>query len=381
MQKKRVFGAMTAAGCALFAASAMGAASTVLSEGFESPATTPAAVTTLSNWDGYGTVTASNYTSTVDSTVGRPIGAGSNVLVVEGRVTRSAIGTSLAKPATVEMMVQIALPDDALAFPSGTDTADIQIAVGVETNATLKIWCKNKEGTTGWYGLGSTAYAVGSWHRVSFTFDYANSNEKICQVRVDGDPILTENGYLTANILDHNGKDGSWYKLAKSNATSLSSVQVIGSTAIDDLLVKDDASAESADSVLPTLADASGDTNGVSNDWIEKQGITRAMASGDALDNSGMTVAQKYKTGLSVDDGVVFAITDMTMSGSTATLTVPTATAASGYVNKIQYSTDKEHWEDANVTASGTVSVSVNPGNAGTPPAVIYVRLVNKAAN
>lgn len=378
MQKKRVFGLMTAAGCALYAVSAMGAATNKVSEDFESPAD-GAAVTTLSDWTGYGTVTASNYTAEVTS-IGRPIGAGANVLVVEGRVTRSSIGTTPSKPATVDMMVQIALPDDALAFPSGTETGDIQIAVGVETDATLKIYCKNKDGAAGWYSLGTTPYTVGSWHRVSFTFDYANS---LCQVRVDGDPMLTANGYFTTDILAHTGKDGSWYKLAKSDATSLSSVQVIGSTAIDDLLVKDDSSATSVDSVLPTLADASGTTAGVSNEWIEKQGITRTQASGNALDydQTGMTVAQKYRTGLSVDDGVVFAITDMTMSGNTATLTVPTATASSGYVNKIQYSIDKTTWADADVTASGTVTVNVNPGDAETPPAVIYVRLVNKAAN
>lgn len=372
MQKKRVFGLMTAAGCALFAASAMGADK--VSANFESPAA-PASVTDLTtgSWTGSGTITASNYTAAVTS-IGRPIGAGSQVLVVEGRVTCGSIGTTLQKPATVDMMVQIVVPDDALAFPSGTVTDDIQIAVGVDTDATLKIYCKNKSGTAGWYALGTTAYTVGSWHRVSFTFDYAS---QLCQVRVDGDPILTANGYFSNDTAAYSGKDGSWYTLAKSSASALSSVEVIGSTAIDDLLVKD---GDSVNSVLPTLADADPSTPaGAKNKWIEEQGIPRTQTA--ALDDSGMTVDQKYRTGLSVADGKVFAITDMTMSGNMATLTVPTATAASGYVNKIQYSTDKETWTDADVTASGTVSVNVNPGNAGTPPAVIYVRLVNKASN
>ena len=369
MKKKRVFGLMTAAGCALCAASAMGAASNVVSEDFETPAA-GTAVSTLTDWTGYGTVTASNYTAEVTS-VGRPIGAGSNVLVVEGRVQRTA-ATTASKPATVDMMVQIATPDDALAFPSGTETSDIQIAVGVETNATLKVYCKDKSGTAGWYALGTTTYTVGSWHRVSFTFDYAHN---LCQIRVDGEPILTTNGFLTTDTSKLGTADGSWYTLAKANAGLLASVQVIGSTAIDDLLVKQDTEATTVDSVLPVLADASGSTGGVPNSWIEQQGITRATTT--APDGSGMTVAQKYATGLSVADGKVFAITDMTMSGTKARLTVPTATANVGH-NTIQYSTDKSTWTDAVVDASGTVEVDVNPGNAATAPAVIYVRLVNK---
>ncbi len=378
---------MTAAGCALCAASAMGAATDVVSETFETPAadTAVGSVTTQGGtWSGYGTIKAE--TDTYANSVGRPISgttASTKVLAVEGRVTHTlAAATTASKPATVDMMVQIALPDDSLAFPSGTDTTDIQVAVGVDkienndTQGILKVYCKNKAGTAGWYALGETPYAKDSWHRVSFTFDYANA---LCQVRVDGEPVLTANGYLTANASTLPDQAGSWYKLAKDTATQLASVQVIGSTSIDELLVRQDAAATSVDSVLPTLADENGTTDGVPNKWIEQQGITRNTTT--APDASGMTVAQKYRTGLSVADGQVFSITDMTMSGSKVTLTVPAATAATGYANKIQYSTDKTTWADADVTASGTVTVNVNPGNADTPPAVIYVRLVNKAAN
>ena len=348
---------MTAAGCALFAASAMGADK--VSENFESPATAGAAVTSLANWTGSGTITASNYTAAVTS-IGRPIGAGSNVLVVEGRVTRSSVGTSSGKPATVDMMVQIVVPDDALAFPSGTDTNGIQVAVGVDTNATLKIWCKNKSDAAGWYSLGTTAYTVGSWHRVSFTFDYGN---QLCQVRVDGDPILTANGYFSNSTDAYSGQDGSWYKLASNSATSLSSVEVIGSTAIDDLLVKD--TDGDVNSVLPTLADASGTTGGVPNTWIEEQGITRAQAEGQALDSTGMTVANKYAAGYDVADGKKFGVKTMTLEGTTATITFDAANVKSGYTYVLSTSTDKSTWSDATTltaaqAAAGTVSVTLD---------------------
>ena len=150
---------------------------------------------------------------------------------------------------------------------------------------------------------------------------------------------------------------------------------MIGSTSIDDLLVKQDAAAgATVNDVLPVLADANGSTGGVPNSWIEEQGITRATTT--APDNSGMTVAQKYATGLSVTDGQVCAITDMSMSGTKVTLTVPAATARAGH-NTIQYSTDKTSWTDAVTDASGTVQVDINP-TSGEAPAVIYVRLINK---
>ena len=361
MQKKKVFGLMTAAGCALFATSTMGADK--VSENFESPATAGAAVTTLANWTGSGTITASNYTAAVTS-IGRPIGAGSNVLVVEGRVTRGSVGTTSGNPATVDMMVQIVVPDDALAFPSGTVTDDIQIAVGVDTDATLKIYCKNKSGTAGWYALGTTAYTVGSWHRVSFTFDYAS---QLCQVRVDGDPILTANGYFSNNTAAYSGQAGSWYTLAKSSASALSSVEVIGSTAIDDLLVKED---DSVNAVLPALADASGTTGDVPNTWIEEQGITRAQATaGEALDDSGMTVAGKYAAGYDVADGKKFGVKTMTLadvSGTpTATITFDPANVKTGYTYVLSTSTDKTTWSDATTltaaqAAAGTVSITLD---------------------
>ena len=358
MQKKRVFGLMTAAGCALFATSAMGADK--VSETFETPAD-GAAVTTLANWTGSGTITASNYTAAVTS-IGRPIGAGSQVLVVEGRVTCGSIGTTSQKPATVDMMVQIVVPDDELAFPSGTVTNDIQIAVGVDTNATLKIYCKNKSDTAGWYAMGTTAYDVGSWHRVSFTFDYAS---QLCQVRVDGDPILTANGYFSNDTAAYSGQDGSWYKLAKSSASALSSVEVIGSTAIDDLLVKED---DSVNAVLPALADADPSTPaGAKNKWIEEQGIPRTQTA--ALDDSGMTVDQKYAAGYDVADGKKFGVKTMTLadvSGTpTATITFDPANVKTGYTYVLSTSTDKTTWSDATEltaaqAAAGTVSITLD---------------------
>jgi hypothetical protein len=357
MQNKRVFGLMTAAGCALFAASAMGAAT--VSESFETQ-TAGAAIADGSKWTGYGTVTATNYTAAGDSTVGRPIiqasGNPGKVLAVEGRVTRTA-ATTANNAATVDMMVQIALPDDDLAFPSGTETTDIQIAVGVETDATLKIWCKNKDGTVGWNSLGSTSYTVGSWHRVSFTFDYAN---QLCQVRVDGDPVITGNGILKAGST----LDGSWYTLATSTTKSaLESVQIIGSTSIDDLLVSEAATVNAA---LPAMADASTPitVNGVDVDktWIEEQGITRDAVANDATAPDGtMKLSEKYAAGYDVADGKTFGVKSMSMSGTKATITFDQAAVKSGYTYVLSTSTDNDKWSDAT-----TITITSGEAAAGS---------------
>ena len=364
MQKKRAFGLMTAAGCALFAASATGA----VSDSFENQANGDA-VTTITGWEGYGTVTAATYAGAGDSTVGRPIVQSSanpaNILTVEGRVTRTA-ATTANNAATVDMMVQIALPDDDLAFPSGTTTTDIQIAVGVDkvsgsdTIGALKAWCKPRAGgDPAWIDLGVT-YAKDTWHRVSFTFDYVN---QLCQIRVDGEPVITANGILAAGST----VNGAWYKLATANKTALASVQIIGSTSIDDLLVSE---ATTVAAALPVLQDASGTTADVPNTWIEEQGITRAQVTdGQVLDDSGMTVANKYAAGFDVADGKKFGVKTMTLADvnntPTATITFDAANVKSGYTYVLSTSTDKSTWSDATTltaeqAAAGTVSVPLD---------------------
>ncbi len=348
---------MTAAGCALFAASAMGA----VSDSFESPVAAGAAADTLSGWTGYGTVTATNYNAAGDSTVGRPIvQAGSNpanVLAIEGRATRTAT-TTANNAATVDMMVQVALPDDGLAFPANTTTENIQIAVGVDTNAVankgeLKVYCKNKSNVVGWYSLGAVL-DKDSWHRVSFTFDYAN---QLCQIRVDGDPAITANGVLKAG----SDQNGGWYKLAtNTEKTALAEVQIIGSTSIDDMLVSE---AATVDAALPVLADAAGSTGGVPNSWIEGQGITRVQATtGSALDDSGMTIADKYAAGYDVADGKKFGVKEMTLTNSVATVTFDAATVQPGYSYVLSTSTDNSTWTDGSAidATKGTVSITLD---------------------
>ncbi len=358
---------------------------TLVSQPFD---TAVADVTTLTGdkagaWTGYGSVTNQTAGTGYAKSVGTPIKDSTDKLYlsVDGYVTCTA-STTADKPATVDMMIQIAKPDEALALPTGEKTDDIQIAVGVDTDGSLKVYCKGKTtGTVAWYSLGTTTYEEGEWHRVSFTFDYA---KQTCQIRLDGDPLMTEQGALTS---DGTGdSDGSWYKL-NTTATNLSEVKVVGSTAIDEVVIKE---ADSVADVLPALADIGGSTGSVPNQWIAEQGITRAQAeAGTAPDDSGMTVEAKYLTGLPIGDGKTYAITAMKMEGEgenlKATLTVPAMTPPEkvgetnvARQNVIVYGSDPDSLTEKQVIPSGATTVELTVTKADSGVTKIYYQLKNE---
>lgn len=327
-------------------------------------------------WDGYGSVT--------NQTVGyaRPTGVGSPIndapdklyLSVDGHVTCTA-ATEENKPATVDMMIQISRPDEALALPSGETTDGIQIALGVDTNGTLKAYCTDKTTrTVDWYSLGEKTYEEGEWHRVSFTFDYGNGT---CQIRLDGEPLMTEHGALTSD--GTGGTTGAWYKLNTTKKKNLSSVKVVGSTAIDEVVIKQADSGKVTDA-LPALADIGGSTaSGVPYQWIAKQGITRAQAEAATLpDNSGMSALQKYQTGLPVGDGKTYVITAMSMADENGkvwvTLTVPKMTPSKGRQNVVVWGTSPDKMEKKIVleAKASAVDLEVVPVGASGVTKVYY---------
>ena len=250
------------------------------------------------------------------------------------------------------MMLQIAKPDEVLALPSGETTGDIQIALGVENNGKLKVYCKNRDGNTGWYTIDETPHAEGEWHRVSFTFDY---KKQTCQIRLDGEPLMTANGYLTSDPAGASAGTGSWYKLNTTTVQKISSLKVVGSTAIDEVVIKQAESGKVTD-VLPALADIGDSTGGVPNQWIAEQGVTRAVTE-KAPDGSNMTVADKYKAGFNVADGKKLEITKMAVKTEGVELTVPVAQSPDGYKNVIEVKNGETIVQTKDI-ASGTDTVT-----------------------
>ena len=303
-------------------------------------------------WEGNGSVTNQAVGTGYAKSVGKPIAEATDTfyLSVDGSVTCTA-ATEENKPATVDMMIQISRPDEALALPSGETTDGIQIALGVETNGTLKAYCRNRGDEPGWYALGTTQYAEGEWHRVSFTFAYTNQT---CQIRLDGEPLMTANGYLTSDPEGASAATGSWYKLNTATVHKLSSLKVVGSTAIDEVVVK---YGEGLGDVQPPLADGEDKTGGVPNQWIAEQGITREMATGDAPDGTGMKVVEKYQAGFDVADGQKLEITKMAVKTGGVELKVPVAQSPDGYKNVIEVKNGETIVETKDI-ASGTDTVT-----------------------
>lgn len=301
-------------------------------------------------WVGYGSVTNQTAGYAKPAGVGSPINGSTDKLYlsVDGSVTCTA-ATTENKPATVDMMIQIAKPDEKLVLPTGEKADGIQIAVGVETDGTLKAYCKNRENVTGWYALGTTEYAEGAWHRVSFTFDYT---KQTCQIRLDGEPLMTADGYLTSDPEGASAATGSWYKL-NTATVKLSSLKVVGSTAIDEVVVK---YGEGLGDVLPSLADIGDSTGGVPNQWIAEQGVTRTVTE-KAPDGSDMTVADKYKAGFNVADGQKLEIKKMAVKIGGVELKVPVAQSPDGYKNVIEVKNGETIVETKDI-ASGTDTVT-----------------------
>lgn len=332
-------------------------------------------------WDGYGSVTNQSVGYARPTGVGSPINDAPDKLYlsVDGSVICTA-ATEENKPATVDMMIQISRPDEALALPSGETTDGIQIALGVDTNGTLKAYCTDKTTrTVDWYSLGEKTYEEGEWHRVSFTFDYGNGT---CQIRLDGEPLMTEHGALTSD--GTGGTTGSWYKLNTTKKKNLSSVKVVGSTAIDEVVIKQADSGKVTDA-LPALADIGGSTaSGVPYQWIAEQGITRAQAEAAMLpDNSGMSALQKYQTGLPVGDGKTYVITAMSMADENGevwvTLTVPKMTPSKGRRNVVVWGTSPDEMNGKIVLEAEASAVDLKVVPVGAPGVTkVYYQLKNE---
>ena len=249
-------------------------------------------------WEGYGSVTNQTVGYAKPAGVGSPINDATDKLYlsVDGSVICTA-ATEENKPATVDMMIQISRPDEALALPTGETTSDPKGA--------------------------------------------------------------------SAAI-------GSWYKLNTATVQKLSSLKVVGSTAIDEVVVK---YGEGLGDVQPPLADIGGSTaSGVPYQWIAEQGITRAMAEGDAPEGTGMKVVEKYQAGFDVADGQKLEIKKMTMTTGGAQLVVPVAQARDGFKNVIEVNkgaTVEAERVDIPV-GEGTVTVPVPAPNGNTAAKYTY---------
>lgn len=330
------------------------------SENFETETTAGGDLaTTLPSWSGYGTF--SNTTSQALA-AGVPIAGAHNIHVqVDGSV-EATLGLADGD-AQLDMLVRVAKPDEALSDMSDTEA---KFAMAIDSDGTLKYWTG-----AAWAALGTTVYSEDQWIRVAVVYD---NTGKRCKVSVDGNACVTEGGYKTASGSDTNGP---WYPVLQSSMTTISSLKVVGTTALDDVKVTQVASSgyvpeyKAADGTTDIVVDKGGVN--VPLAWFDQNNV--ATNATTAPDNSGMTIADKYQTGMDPNGGEKFEMKSMTMAKAnetvTATVTVPACTPPSGTV-KIQTSANKSTWTDGATLSAGATSanVTLESGN------VTYFRMV-----
>ena len=317
----------------------------------------------LGGWGGYG-----SYSNTVDQSLaaGVPIAGDHNKhLAVDGWVTNTLDNT--AGDAQLDMLVKVAKPDEPL---SGMSDGEAKFAMAIDEDGTLKYYT----GST-WAALGDAEYEENQWIRVAVVYDQAGQR---CKVSVNGNACVTDSGYRTATT---NLMGGAWYPLL-NDATKISSLKVVGTTALDDIKVTHVANNSyeptyndptTGNPITTDMAAASGSDVAIPLAWLDKNNIDVSVA--DAPDGSGMKVADKYQTGMDPNGGETFAMKDMSMevvsSTVKATVTVPACTPPSGSI-KIQTSTNKSSWTDGAELAPGATSaqLTLESGN------VTYFRMV-----
>lgn len=319
-----------------------------LPQNFES-ATVDAAVTTLPGWTGYGTI---EETASQTLSAGAPVsGDHTKNLAVDGWVAADLTSAAATNDRQLDMLVKVARPDDAL---DGIGDADAKFALAIDTDGKLKYYT-----SSAWADLGFEAFEEGTWIRVAVLFDSAEGK---CKVSVNGEAATANNG--------------PWYPVLK-NTTTIASMKVVGTTAIDDLVMGTAANS----SYTPSYKDAAGNdiviatgSTQVPLAWYDKNNVPTSAAGGAAPDNSGMTTEQKFITGSPLD-GSKFELKAMTMKaddGVKATVTLPEFNVAEGYTAKLQTSADNSTWSDSSVTPVSNTAVDVPLSNGN----VTYFRLV-----
>ncbi len=316
-----------------------------------------------------GTLLTTNYT--YNGVAGKPLPdvAHTKVLVIEGDSSYDASSGSFTGSPLVDMMVQAALPDDGLEAPEGNP----HIAVAVDVNGIFNVYCKSKSDVDGWYPLSSTAYEDGAWARVSLLFDYANGR---CQVRLDGQPMMTTNGFLTATSDEASSADnkGAWYNLV-STGSAVSNLTVVGCTAIDDVVIAANATGYAINSEAKA--------NGVSCAWLDQYGLgwdtTASYDSSKKADGTtAMTVADKYKYCFDPFDGqgeADFAVKSMATTDSSVTVGVPATVATAGRKVVLESATNEGFTEGNQETTVSPATTTVEVNRIPAPGSVLYFRL------
>ena len=294
---------------------------------------------------GNGALKTASYSYAAKTSYPLPAEEHASVLEIAGTVAYTnvtAFDNSANKASQVDFMFKVEPTDETLEAPGGGDI-QVALAVGVTnangTTAPIQLYCKTtSSGDPGWTTIAANA-TVGSWMRATLVMDYSDST---CKVSLDSDPV--------------NG--GAKYYFAGTKAQDyVKSVTMVGSTQIDDLVVKNESIATYdpyKDSSGHDLTVTAGSTP-VTVKYLNDYGVTQAQATSNVpLDASGMTVEQKYVAGLDPKSGTKFELKTMTPTSTTSAIVTFPGNNNSGYTVKVMV--DGAQYGDAVTTTTATES-------------------------
>lgn len=286
------------------------------------------------------------------------VGEGNKVLEISG--SASNVYTSAQSDTLVDMMVKVSIPDEAL---SGLDATGAKFAVAVDkTNVSevvkgvFKYWDATANSNAGgWVALSATPYAADEWVRVTMKFYYSTGK---CVVALNGNPC------------------GECPLIA--NATTLASIEVKGSTALDEVLVTQDTMVAAFSGHSAKIPAAGGGDSIVTKEWLTAFNKTWP-------DSASADLVSQYTLGLDPNGTATtmpLSFEQDTLPGK-ATFSFPGFGAYGGtgtYV--LQTSSDNSAWSGSTVVAAGANGVTTTqvdlPTTAG---AAVYYRILAQPAS
>ena len=258
-------------------------------------------------WDGYCAV-SNNVGAYAKATPGAPLPSVNHnqMLSVEGSAVRTY--TSETGDRVVDLLVMAEeLPDEELP----TATGDEHIKFAFDTNGFVNLYHKLASGdaSAAWRVVSSNAVVAGTWVRTTFTFDYVN---KLCQLKLDGSPCVSSYGYRSPTVLEH---PGSWYVLAKSDATELASIDFVGCGGVDDVV-------NAASATYTPAHSGATETNGVDYAWFDKYGLEWSDGSAKADASSAYTIKDAFEAGTDPYSSTPLYVANAEYTVATLTLTI-----------------------------------------------------------
>ena len=291
--------------------------------------------------------------------------AGAKVLSVTGSATNGNFSATASKDTLVDMMVKVSIPDSALtALDLSGDAAGARFAVAVdtttvgnETKGVFKYFSGvTQENASGWTEVSSATFSDNDWVRLTMKFYYSKATPT-CVVALNGN-TCGEFPFITAT-------------------TTLASIEVKGSTALDEVLVTQDSMVAKfdSDSAKPEGAEYA------TKKWLTANNVTWPTDSSAAT-----TLDAQYKFGLDpkgTDTTLPLSFAQDT-STTDATLSFPGFGAYGGTgAYFLDTSSDNSTWTlgETALTVSGTGVNTTTVALPSTAGQAVYYRVRAAASN